>query len=501
MTLQDLDLTPRTANKIAEAAAANSATKKRAAKPKVPKVHKVIVDLQTELAPRPRIGGESQSQGQTTLGGGGGSMGTKEERLAQGLIKKPSYLPSTVLEMRLLEIQKNPRAHFFPGMGNFGGNKENETFYAGPPGLPKQLQSLFSFQIGRNGTVLGARRPAQAGAASAMAAQDKEAANKRARSATAPASDAPEMEIGRERESSALGGFEPLDLGNTHGAADDFAIGGGMDTMDDFQLDLGDQDAAVDIANASRAIMEKTPSRMGSMAPLDASLSLDLDAIDRARNSMLAVFDSASKASQSTQQATTSTPMKRKRDDMLSAPGTRATEASLEEQEETQASNATAANGRGRTGGWSRNTVKAMKILEHELGPAEEAKAAQKPKELSFGTLADKVRCPAARCTGCTADDFPIAVQASRKAAASMFFEMLILGSRDCIKLEQKKPHEDISIQAKPKLWEVCDGLNNLTVEERSAIDPQESREATPVPSSARRSRVARSESVAASVR
>ena len=80
-----------------------------------------------------------------------------------------------------------------------------------------------------------------------------------------------------------------------------------------------------------------------------------------------------------------------------------------------------------------------------------------------------------------------------------MFFEMLILGSRDCIKLDQKKPYEDISIQAKPKLWEVCDGLNSLTVEERSAIDPQESRETTPMPpSSARSARVARSVSVAA---
>ena len=385
-TLQDIDLTPRTANKIAEAAAANSATKKRATKPKAPKVHKAIVDEQTELAPRPRVGGDSQSQSQTTLGAISGGMATKEDRLAAGLIKQTSYLPSTVLAMRLQEIQKNPRAHFFSGMSTFGsGNKENETFYAGPPGLPKQLQSLFSFQINRNGTVLGAKRPVQA---VAEGEQGKDMASKRARSATAPASDVPDVELGRERQSSVAGGFEPMHFGNTHEeGGDDFGMAG-MDTTNDFQLDLGDQDAAVDIANASRAIMEKTPSRLGAVASLDASLKLDLDAIDRARNSMLAVFDSASKASQSTQnQATTSTPMKRKRDGLLSAPYTRMTEASLEEQEETQASNVTAASGRGRTGGWSRNTVKAMKILEHELGPAEEADS----KTLSFGSLADKV--------------------------------------------------------------------------------------------------------------
>lgn len=473
-TLQDVELTPRTANKIAEAAAANSASKKRAAaKSKAPKVHKAIVDEQTELAPRARpAGGDSQSQSQsTTLGAITGGLGTKEERMAQGLIKKPVYLASTVIQIRLQEIHKNPKAHFFPGMGAFSAaaaGKENETFYAGPPGLPKQLQGLFSFQIGKNGTVLGAKRPAQPAAAAGVQ-------SKRARSATAQPSEAAEVELGRERQSSFADGFEPPDFGAVNGE-DDFGLPG-MDSSNDFQLQLEDQNPALDIADVSRAMLDKTPtsSRMGSVAPLDASLNLDLDAIDRARNSMLAVFDSASKASQS-QQAVTSTPLKRKRDGMASAPGTRATPASLDEQEETQASTLSAANGgRGRTGGWSRNTVKALKILEHELGPADEA---EEDKKLSFNGLADK---------------------ASRKAAASMFFEMLILGTRDCVKLEQKKPYADVSVQAKPKLWEVCEGLNDLSMATEAAQE-QDSREATPlaVPSSARSSRVARSVSVVA---
>lgn len=46
-----------------------------------------------------------------------------------------------------------------------------------------------------------------------------------------------------------------------------------------------------------------------------------------------------------------------------------------------------------------------------------------------------------------------------------MFFEMLILGTRDCIKLEQPEAYGDIAISSKDKLWEVCEGLNNLTVE------------------------------------
>lgn len=77
-----------------------------------------------------------------------------------------------------------------------------------------------------------------------------------------------------------------------------------------------------------------------------------------------------------------------------------------------------------------------------------------------------------------------IVIQASRKAAASMFFEMLILGTRDCIKLKQPEAYGDISVSSKEKLWQVCDGLNKLSVdadegdETRSALG--ESRQGTP---------------------
>lgn len=76
-------------------------------------------------------------------------------------------------------------------------------------------------------------------------------------------------------------------------------------------------------------------------------------------------------------------------------------------------------------------------------------------------------------------------VQASRKAASSMFFEMLILGTRDCIKLKQEEVYGDISVSSKEKLWQVCDGLNKLTVEadeenEVHTSSARPSREATP---------------------
>lgn len=44
--------------------------------------------------------------------------------------------------------------------------------------------------------------------------------------------------------------------------------------------------------------------------------------------------------------------------------------------------------------------------------------------------------------------------QASRRAASSFFFELLVLGTRDCIQVSQKTSFADIQIQAKDRLWE-----------------------------------------------
>ncbi|THU95366.1 hypothetical protein K435DRAFT_779041 [Dendrothele bispora CBS 962.96] len=78
--------------------------------------------------------------------------------------------------------------------------------------------------------------------------------------------------------------------------------------------------------------------------------------------------------------------------------------------------------------GYSRNTVKALSIIRKELRPTD-----GEVKMLSFEKMADK---------------------ASRRAAASFFFELLVLGTRDCIKITQSAPFENIEITAKDKLWE-----------------------------------------------
>ncbi|KAJ7647387.1 Rec8 like protein-domain-containing protein [Roridomyces roridus] len=80
--------------------------------------------------------------------------------------------------------------------------------------------------------------------------------------------------------------------------------------------------------------------------------------------------------------------------------------------------------------GYSKNTVKALGIIRKELRPVDGDE--DEEKVLSFRKMADK---------------------ASRRAAASFFFELLVLGTRDCVQLTQNEPFENIEIRGKDKLW------------------------------------------------
>ncbi|KZT57763.1 hypothetical protein CALCODRAFT_508610 [Calocera cornea HHB12733] len=81
--------------------------------------------------------------------------------------------------------------------------------------------------------------------------------------------------------------------------------------------------------------------------------------------------------------------------------------------------------------GFSKNTLKAVAILKRELHTT--AAAAQE-KKLSFNQVSQK---------------------ASRRAASSFFFELLVLGTRDCVKLQQTASFGNIEVSAKEKLFKL----------------------------------------------
>ncbi|OAX40105.1 hypothetical protein K503DRAFT_768902 [Rhizopogon vinicolor AM-OR11-026] len=89
------------------------------------------------------------------------------------------------------------------------------------------------------------------------------------------------------------------------------------------------------------------------------------------------------------------------------------------------------AAGDGEGTGYSKNTVKALGIIRKELRP--EGREAEEEHVMSFRKMSEK---------------------ASRRAASAFFFELLVLGTRDCVKLSQSAPFENIEIRAKDKLWE-----------------------------------------------
>lgn len=412
-----VQFTPNTAARIADAAAVSSAQRKRkeaadntATRPKPAKQRKQIVDAVTELADRSRVyGGESQSQQQSQNTQGAFSLATREERMAHGLLKEPKYLPATNIEMHFEEIYENPGKHFFPGMSAFAAHSSstaskketNGIFYAGPPGLSAELQALFKFKLGERGSILGARRvPNLTINGQTQASKGRDTSGKRDRSETAAADeDEGDIELGRDRQPSlAFEGPDMLDFGHQ----DDYG-----DDSHGFSLDLGNMSPGID-AHYAPPSREQTPSRLGSSpAGLDKSLNIDFDALDRGNNSILAVFDETPVSSRNARQSTPLATGRQSKNGYLSVPGTRAsviTEANsqLSSQQsqsllEESVQSAGDAASKGKTAGWSRNTVKAIKILEHELGPAphseeEDTETNVHAKTVSFEGLASKVR-------------------------------------------------------------------------------------------------------------
>ncbi|PWN38019.1 uncharacterized protein FA14DRAFT_159790 [Meira miltonrushii] len=77
--------------------------------------------------------------------------------------------------------------------------------------------------------------------------------------------------------------------------------------------------------------------------------------------------------------------------------------------------------------GMSRNTLRAIKVLKTQLSPEDEEEG-----EMQFSEVTKN---------------------ASRRAASAFFFEILALGTKDCLRVDQEDPFGEIKIKAKPGLW------------------------------------------------
>ena len=315
---------------------------------------------------------------ETRQGRRGGAAGLPPVDVSS-ILTEHAFLPRSPLVMRLLEIRDDPVAHFLPTKQTASG----AVFCAAPPGMAPELAALFMRPLPalsgpkRRGTPAGDKPP-----------------SKRARLAEEEqAEDDDAVEQGRRRAESAAPSVVGSDiLGGRSSIGPGIDFGEQSAVVDDFQMDVPEFPMADDGAAGQRARsgsvltdLSRLSTPVPENAPFDEGAETYADAA-----CPIAMFDERGAASQ--------------------------------EQEQERAE-----DGRG----YSKNTVKALRVVRGELQPTSGPDARE--KVMSFRRMADK---------------------ASRRAAASFFFELLVLGTRDCVKLDQAAPYANIEVRAKDRLWE-----------------------------------------------
>jgi cohesin complex subunit SCC1 len=203
----------------------------------------------------------------------------------------------------------------------------------------------------------------------------------------------------------------PFDFGAGAGADDSFNVGGDFDFGGMAENDFGMPEELVTPRKRRERERERNQ-REASLAPSRAeSIARQIQFGERDEDHPLAMFDGRLPRPDAPAQ------------DSLGSLAT-PSKSSITEEETVRATK----------GGYSKNTGMAMGMLRRELEAIEaESETDAGEKKVKFGQLADK---------------------ASRKAASTFFFELLVLGTRDCVKLEQKKAFGEIEIRGKDKLWE-----------------------------------------------
>ena len=302
--------------------------------------------------------------------------------------------------MRLLEIRADPVAHFMPTKPGPGGSL---LFNAGPPGLAPELAEMFMRPI--TNLSLSKRRGEDADGRPTKKPRVDGSVN----------GDGDEIEVARRAASIARSIGPGSDI--MPGAGGDIDFGGmeGGPGIEDFQMDVDLQlDVSGEFGQDNLATSKGGDDTRLSTPAADLAEELETYADV---NCPIATFDVRPTQSQSIQ--------------------------GLPQEEQTGGDEV------DQKKGYSKNTVKALSILRKELDPATNLEGGE--KVLSFASLSEKVCMLLDHLV--VPEDHSFS-QASRRAASSFFFELLVLGTRDCIKISQAGPFENIEIRGKDKLWE-----------------------------------------------
>lgn len=340
-------------------------------------------------------------------------------------------MPRSRAYLRLLSIRQDPAAYFLPFADP--SNKDKSSIFAGPAGLAPELTELFTFDVNS----LRRRRTPEADA-------EEEPAAKRIRQEDEGEEDEElASEIGRRaedesarRESLGLGLDLEDDTGDVtlRGAEGE---GSDMPPLDEGMPDLdlgleGEMPAAEE--EAEQASGTRRSSRRAKAAATTEEED-DLPGLTR-----LSTPDEGESEIAVSLSATSSNP--------LAAFDQRPTQG--QESAEQVAAAESADNQEAASQGWSKNTVRAMRVVRSQLSaPGATREVADTQTELSYEGLSQN---------------------ASRRAAAGFFFELLVLGTKDCVKLRQPEAYGDIKVRGKEKLWKNAPAAAEGTGAEASSV-------------------------------
>ncbi|KEP54568.1 motif of rad21/Rec8-like protein [Rhizoctonia solani 123E] len=333
--------------------------------------------------------------------------GRRDEDLS-AIQTEQQFLPNNTTVARLLEIRADPIAHFLPTK-----TTPNGTFFcAAPPGLPPALAEMFMFPTTNLRRPRGATPVATPGALQTERDEEEELRTPKRARISVPGEE-PEVEYGRHREPSERAPSErPFEPDVTIHMSEGFEGFGG----------LGD-DQPFNIGNVTLEMSTRQPS-------LPKSRAQSLAADDEVRSRY-------------------STPGPGRRFEDVECPIATFDHRAKGAEAQTQMSESDAM-GEGQIKGVSKNTAKALALLQDQLQPDETGE----DKVLSFAQVSTK---------------------ATRRAASAFFFELLLLSTRDCVKVSQDSEFANIEVRAKDRLWE-------QHVPAPGEVDP--GREATPSVSS-----------------
>lgn len=352
---------------------------------------------------------------------------------------QPHYLPRSRTHLRLLERAADPY-YYLPRPLDATGN----MYLFAPPGLAPELQAMFRFPSRRALIKAEGRERSPS-----LGADVEVEAGRRAASSVGHAHD-DGFDV-NERDFGGGGEGEEMDLGGF-----DYQPGLETDANGAFRFELdGEADRVGDGGTpgpaGSGAGAAKASQRNSKKQKTDGGVPVvDYeDAVRTASGGPLAVFDDARSGTHVASQTQTQTQTQQ-----TQQTPTQLTQSLGEEEEE-----AVLDGGSVRPGKWSRNTLKALGVLRSELRGEEEG------RQMEFGRVAEKVRwrapcLPCLAIAGGSVVDLVLRShsQATRRAAASFFFELLVLSTRDCVKIEQKEAYGAIHVAATDKLWDAADG-------------------------------------------